>query len=87
MITEAIQEALNKQLNAEFYTTYNYLAISAKFRLMGLHGFARWARVQAKIERGPRDEVLRFHQRAGRHGVAEAGGGAGRAMGNAAGGV
>ena len=42
MMNQAIQDALNKQLNAEFFTTNNYLAMSAKFRSMGLHGFAHW---------------------------------------------
>lgn len=51
MFSEAIQEALNKQLNAELFTTNNYLEMSAKFRFMGLHGFAHWARVQASVER------------------------------------
>ena len=50
MITESIQEELNKQLNAEFFTTYNYLAMVAKFKSMGLHGFAHWSRVQARQE-------------------------------------
>ncbi|MCZ6634678.1 MAG: ferritin [bacterium] len=50
MINEIILEALNKQLNAEFFTTYNYLAMVAKFKSMGLHGFAHWTRVQAKQE-------------------------------------
>jgi len=58
MISEAIQEALNKQLNAEFSTTYNYLAVSAKFRLKGLHGFAHWARVQANLER---EHAMKFY--------------------------
>ena len=50
MINETIQNELNKQLNAEFFTVYNYLAMSAKFRLKGLRGFAHWARVQARQE-------------------------------------
>ena len=58
MFNEAIQEALNKQLNAEFFTAYNYLAMSAKFRLMGLHGFAHWARVQANLER---EHAMKFY--------------------------
>ena len=50
MLNQTIQDALNKQLNAEFFTTNNYLAMSAKFRNKGLYGFAHWCRVQAKQE-------------------------------------
>lgn len=50
MIAEKIQNALNKQLNAEFYSSYFYLSMSAYFESKDLMGFAQWFRVQANEE-------------------------------------
>ena len=60
MMSEAIQDELNRQLNAEFFTVYNYLAMSAKFKLTGLRGFAHWARVQARIEQAHAMKIFDF---------------------------
>ena len=50
MIKEKIQEALNKQLNAEYYSSYLYLSMAAYFESMNLKGFAHWMRVQTQEE-------------------------------------
>ena len=50
MMNEKIQEALNEQLNAEMYSSYLYLSMSAYFQGTDLAGFANWMRVQAKEE-------------------------------------
>ena len=50
MIDEKMQEALNKQLNAELYSSYLYLSMSAYFQSVNLSGFANWMRVQAQEE-------------------------------------
>ncbi len=50
MIDEKMQEALNKQLNAELYSSYLYLSMSAYFHSVNLGGFANWMRVQAQEE-------------------------------------
>jgi ferritin len=50
MIHERMQEALNKQLNAELYSSYLYLSMSAHFQSLNLGGFANWMRVQAQEE-------------------------------------
>jgi len=50
MIDEKMQEAINKQLNAELYSSYLYLSMSAYFQSANLGGFANWMRVQAKEE-------------------------------------
>jgi len=50
MISQKIQEALNTQLNAEFYSSYFYLSMSAYFESNDLQGFSRWFRVQANEE-------------------------------------
>lgn len=50
MLSEKILDALNKQINAEFYSAYLYLAMSAYFEARNLKGFANWMRVQAQEE-------------------------------------
>lgn len=50
MINEKIQEAFNKQINAELYSSYLYLSMSAYFESMNLPGFAHWMRCQAQEE-------------------------------------
>ena len=50
MISEKIQEALNKQVNAEFYSAYLYLSMAGYFESIDLKGFANWMRVQVQEE-------------------------------------
>ncbi|MCZ6702332.1 MAG: ferritin [Ignavibacteria bacterium] len=50
MMSPKIQEALNKQLNAEFFSSYFYLSMSAYFEAKDLQGFAKWFRLQANEE-------------------------------------
>jgi ferritin len=50
MISEKMQDALNKQMNAEIYSAYLYLSMSAYFESVGLKGFAGWMRVQVQEE-------------------------------------
>jgi ferritin len=52
MLSKAIQKALNEQLNAELYSSYLYLSMSAYFEAANLPGFAHWMRVQAREEEG-----------------------------------
>ena len=50
MIGEKIQDALNEQVNAEFYSAYLYLSMAAYFESTNLPGFATWMRVQTQEE-------------------------------------
>ena len=50
MISEAINEILNEQINKEFYSGYLYLSMSAHLKELGLCGFASWMKHQAKEE-------------------------------------
>ena len=50
MIDGRMQEALNKHANAEFYSSYLYLSMSAYFQSINLAGFAHWMRIQAREE-------------------------------------
>ena len=45
-----MEKALGKQLNAELYSSYLYLAMAGYFHSVNLNGFASWMRVQAMEE-------------------------------------
>ncbi len=46
MISNKMQAAFNNQINAEFYSSYLYLSMSAYFESLDLSGFANWMKVQ-----------------------------------------
>ncbi len=50
MINKKIEQAFNKQINAETYSAYLYWSMSAALEKMNLSGFANWMRVQAQEE-------------------------------------
>ena len=50
MFTERLQNAINDQINAEFYSAYLYLAMSAHFEAEDLPGMAHWMRMQYEEE-------------------------------------
>lgn len=50
MLNPVIQEAINRQINHEFSSTYLYLSMSAYFETLNLRGFAHWMRVQSQEE-------------------------------------
>jgi ferritin len=52
MISKAIQNAINEQINKELYSSYLYLSMAAYFENKNLPGFAKWMFVQADEERG-----------------------------------
>jgi ferritin len=43
-------EAINDQINAEYYSAFLYLSMATKFEDMDLPGFANWMRVQFQEE-------------------------------------
>ena len=45
-----MEKALNDQINAEMYSAYLYLSMSAYFQSKSLTGFANWMKVQAQEE-------------------------------------
>jgi ferritin len=45
-----VEQSLNEQIHAEFFSFYLYLAVSAYFTKLHLEGFAHWMRVQAQEE-------------------------------------
>lgn len=60
MISKKIEEALNRQINAELYSAYLYLSMSAHFQTLNLKGFANWMRVQALEEFTHADKFYGF---------------------------
>jgi ferritin len=50
MLNEKVEKALNDQVNAEMYSAYLYLAMSAYFDSIDLPGFAKWMKMQAQEE-------------------------------------
>jgi ferritin len=52
MLGKKIENAINKQINAELWSAYLYLSMSAHFESINLGGFANWMRVQAQEELG-----------------------------------
>ena len=49
-MNQKIQDAFNKQINAELFSAYLYLSMSAYFESQGLRGMANWMRIQAQEE-------------------------------------
>lgn len=49
-ISKKIEEAINKQINAELYSAYLYLSMSAYLENINLPGFASWMRIQFQEE-------------------------------------
>ncbi len=50
MLKKAMQKALNEQINAELYSSYLYLAMSAWCHTKDMPGMASWFKVQAQEE-------------------------------------
>lgn len=50
MIHEKMEKALNAQVNAEYWSAYLYLSMSAWFENINLPGFANWMYMQAQEE-------------------------------------
>jgi ferritin len=50
MLSKKVEEAVNAQMNREFYSSYLYLSMSAHFESNNLKGFAHWLRIQANEE-------------------------------------
>ncbi len=67
MLSKKMEEQLNNQVNAEMYSAYLYLAMSAFFEDQNLSGFAHWMYVQAQEEMTHAMKIYRFiNDRGGR---------------------
>ena len=60
MLSPKIQEALSKQINAELFSEYLYLSMSAYFEAVSFKGMAQWMRTQAGEEHGHAMKIFHF---------------------------
>lgn len=60
MISAKMQDALNRQIQAEFQSAYLYLAMSAYCESKNLKGFAHWLKVQYQEETGHALKILDY---------------------------
>ena len=67
MLSSKLQDALNKQINAEFFSSYLYLSMAAYFEGEDLKGMAHWMRIQSGEETGHAMRIFDFvNDRSGR---------------------
>ncbi len=59
ILSKKLENAINKQINAELWSAYLYLSMSAYFESINLGGFANWMRVQASEEV---DHAMKFYK-------------------------
>ncbi|MCX7726348.1 MAG: ferritin [Chitinispirillaceae bacterium] len=52
MLSKKMEQVLNEQVNAEFYSSFLYLSMAAYFESKNLKGFAKWLRIQSEEEYG-----------------------------------
>ena len=57
MLSKKLEDAINAQINAECWSAYLYLSMSADFASKGLPGFANWMEIQFKEEQ---DHAMKF---------------------------
>ena len=50
MLSKKMEEAINAQINAEFWSAYLYLSMSCDFARKGLKGMANWFSIQFREE-------------------------------------
>ena len=55
-----MEEALNRQLNRELYSSYLYLGMSAYFESVNFKGFASWMMIQSNEERGHAMKIYEY---------------------------
>lgn len=66
-MNETIQNAFNKQINAEIYSSYLYLSMAAYFDSLNLSGMSGWMKAQAAEELTHADKFYRYiNDRSGR---------------------
>jgi ferritin len=54
-----LEQAINNQIQAELYSSYLYLSMSAYFESVNMPGFAHWMRVQSHEEE---EHALKFYK-------------------------
>ena len=65
MISQKMQDALNKQIQAELFSAYLYLSMSAYCESANLKGFAHWLKIQYEEETNHGLKLVDFLQERG----------------------
>lgn len=60
MISQMMEEAINKQINEEFYSAYLYLGLAAYFASQNLPGFHHWLYLQYREELGHAEKLYKY---------------------------
>ena len=60
MTSPKIQDALNAQINAEFWSAYLYLSMGMHFEAEGRTGIANWFRIQFKEEQAHAEIFINY---------------------------
>ena len=50
ILSKSLQDAVNDQIQKEYYSSYLYLAMSAQLEVQNLPGAAKWTRLQSQEE-------------------------------------
>ena len=58
-IKDKVAKAINKQINAELYSSYLYLAMAAYFESKNWLGFANWMKIQSREENA---HAMKFYE-------------------------
>ena len=67
MLNNKIQDAINAQINAEFWSAYLYLSMSLHFQAEGMPGVANWFKIQFQEEQAHATIFMNYvNQRGGR---------------------
>lgn len=59
-LSKKMEDALNAQVNAEFWSAYLYLSMSAHFANEGKAGFAHWFKAQFDEEQGHALKIFEY---------------------------
>lgn len=65
MINDVVATALNRQINAELYSSYLYLSMSAYCQAINYDGFAKWMAIQAQEEYSHGMKIYEYLQERG----------------------
>ncbi|MGL5636604.1 MAG: ferritin, partial [Bacteroidales bacterium] len=60
MLSKKMEQALNNQINAELWSAYLYLSMSADFAHKGYAGFAHWFDIQYREEQAHADLYIKY---------------------------
>ena len=67
MLNNKVQDALNEQINAEFWSAYLYLSMAQHFEAEGMPGVANWFKIQFQEEQAHATIFMNYiNQRGGR---------------------